>query len=233
MLVSKKDNICIIPARGGSKRIPSKNIKKFNNIPIIIRSIKKAIKTKLFDKIIVSTDNKKIANISKKYGAEIHKRSKKLSNDHTDTISVIRNVILYLESKDFSYKKICCIYPTSIFYDTSDILKGFNRLSKNKNYVISATRYEHPIHRAFYKKGKNLKMVFKNAEKKRTQDLLLTYHDAAQFYFGWRNSWVKRKKIFSKNVDFVKLPKFRSQDFDEPIDWVNAEFLWKFKSSLK
>ena len=126
MKINKKENICIIPARGGSKRIPLKNIKKFQGVPIIIRSIKKAISSKLFDKIIVTTDNKQIANLAKKNGAKIHIRSKKLSNDYTDTVSVIKNVIEKLDDKKIYFKKVCCIYPTVPFIRSADLVAALD-----------------------------------------------------------------------------------------------------------
>jgi pseudaminic acid cytidylyltransferase len=233
MIFKKKENVCIIPARGGSKRIPFKNIKKFHGSPIISRCIKKAIKSKVFDKVIVSTDSKRIADISIKNGADVHIRSKKLSDDYTDTVTVIKNVILYLEKKNFFYKKICCIYPTSIFYNLSDLKKAIKKLNKNKDYVFSATRYEHPIHRSFYKVGAKIKMNFPKAEKKRTQDLPINYHDAAQFYLGWKNSWVKKKKFFTNKSMFIDLPRSRAQDIDNLTDWKNAEVLWKVGKRLK
>lgn len=228
-----KNSVCIIPARGGSKRIPFKNIKNFLGKPIIYYSIKNAIRSKLFDKIIVSTDNKRIANISLKYGAEIHFRSSKLSNDTTDTSSVIRNVIKYLERKNLFYDKVCCVYPTSIFFTPKDLIAGFKKLNKNKNYVFTATKYEHPIYRSFYKKKSKIYSVFSNMYKKRTQDFQETFYDAAQFYFGWRDSWIKRKKIFLGNSVFLEISKFKSQDIDSIIDWKNAEHMWKFNKNLK
>tara|TARA_X000000950_G_C13877996_1_gene645681 strand:+ start:106 stop:807 length:702 start_codon:yes stop_codon:yes gene_type:complete len=233
MVFKKKENVCIIPARGGSKRIPLKNIKKFHGAPIISHCIKKVIKSKFFDKVIVSTDNKKIADISSKNGADVHVRSKKLSNDYTDTVTVIKNVILFLEKKNFFYKKICCIYPTSIFYNLSDLKKAINKLKNNKDYVFSATRYEHPIHRSFCKVGAKIKMNFPKAEKKRTQDLPVNYHDAAQFYLGWKNSWLRKKKFFTNKSMFIDLPKARAQDIDNLTDWKNAEVLWRVRNRLK
>ena len=228
-----KDSLCIIPARGGSKRIRLKNIKNFCGKPIIVYSIKNAIKSKLFHKVIVSTDNKRIANISKRYGAEIHIRSSKLSDDKTDTPTVIRNVIKDLENKKLFYNKICCIYPTSIFTKPKQLILGYEKLNKNINYVFSAIKYDHPIHRSFYIKKGKINSVFTNMDKRRTQDLPQTFHDAGQFYFGWRNSWMKRKKIFLGNSKFLEISKFKSQDIDDIKDWKNAEIMWKFNKFFK
>ena len=228
----KKKSICIIPARGKSKRIPNKNIKSFFGKPIISYVIKAALRSKLFDSVIISTDNKKIAQISKKFGAKIHNRNSKYADDYTNTIDVIKHVIEDLDKKKF-FIKVCCIYPTSVFFTKKNLLEAFKKLSKNKNYVFSATKYDHPIYRSFYKRRKKIHMVFPNMFKKRTQDLFDTFHDAAQFYFGWRNSWIKRKKIFSDKSEFVELSKFKSQDIDDLNDWKNAEILWKVKKNFK
>lgn len=233
MIKKIKNSVCIIPARGGSKRIPLKNIKNFCGKPIISYSIKNAIKSKLFDKVIVSTDNNRIANISREYGAEIHIRSSKFSDDTTDTPTVIRNVIKYLENKKLFYKKICCIYPTSVFTKPKQLIFGYKKLNKNINYVFSAIKYDHPIHRSFYIKKGKINSVFANMDKRRTQDLPQTFYDAGQFYFGWRNSWMNKKKIFSGNSEFLEISKFRSQDIDDIKDWENAQIIWKFNKNFK
>jgi len=228
-----KKCICVIPARGGSKRIPLKNIKKFFGKPLIYYSIKNALSSKLFDKVLVSTDHEKIAHISKKYGAEIHLRSNELSDDITDTSSVMRNVIKYLENKKLFYEIFCCIYPTSVFTKSTDLNLGYKKLKKRINYVFSATEYDHTIYRSFLKKNGKIKPIFLNMEKKRTQDLPKTFYDAAQFYFGWRDSWMKRKKIFLGNSEFLEISKFESHDIDNIKDWNTAEKIWKFNKFLK
>ena len=225
--------VCIIPARGGSKRIPLKNIKRFNGKPIIYYSIKSATSSNLFDKVIVSTDNNKIAKIAKKFGAETHIISSQLADDKTDTPTVIRNVIKYLDKLNFSFNKVCCIYPTSVFFSQKDLHKGFKMLNTKKNYIFSATKYEHPIHRSFYKKKGDLVTVFSNMQKKRTQDLPNTFYDAAQFYFGWKKSWLEKKKIFSGKSEFIEIPRSRSQDIDNIEDWKGAENLWKFNKKTR
>jgi pseudaminic acid cytidylyltransferase len=229
----KKDNICIIPARGGSKRIPKKNIKLFYGKPIISYPIEMAIKSNLFEKVIVSTDDNKIATIAKKYGATIHNRPKLLADDKTDTRTVIVDVIKSLEKDNFFCKKVCCIYPTSIFFNKSELIQACKKLLKNINYIFSATKYDHPIFRSFKKSGKKIKMVIPRMEKKRTQDLEEYYHDAAQFYFGWKKSWIKKKRIFHGSSSFVEIPKLRSQDLDNLEDWKNAKILWKVKKYSK
>jgi pseudaminic acid cytidylyltransferase len=215
-------NICIIPARGGSKRIPKKNIKIFLGYPIITYVIKMALKSKIFDKVIVSTDNKKIASIAKKCGAEIFKRSKKLSNDIAGTNEVICDVIKNYEKK-FDIYKVCCLYPTSIFCTKNILQKAFKILNKQTKYVFSATKFGHPVFRSFtYEKNKIL-MLFPNKEKERTQDLPDVFHDAAQFYLGWKSSWLKSKSIFNKKSKFVEIKENLTQDIDNLSDWELAK----------
>ena len=222
----KKKNICIIPARGGSKRIPLKNIKSFFGKPIIYYPIKTALKSDLFDKVIVSTDNLKIAKVSKKFGAEVHIRSSKYADDYTDTISVVKNVIGSIDIKK-KYLKICCIYPTSIFLTNRKLKEAFIKLKKNNNYIFSACNFEKPVERSFCKKKKKIKMLIEKNFYKRSQDLKTYYYDAAQFYLGWRSSWTNKKKIFSGPNDFINFKSEEVQDIDSKNDWELAKKKWK------
>jgi pseudaminic acid cytidylyltransferase len=215
------NNICIIPARGGSKRVPKKNLKNFLGFPIISYAIIVAKKSKLFSKIIVSTEDKEIAKISKKYGAEIHYRPKKLSDDITGTNAVICDVINSYQKK-IKINIVCCIYPTSVFCTTIFLKKALTLLDKKTKYVFTASKYNHSIFRSFLKK-KKISMLFPKKEKKRTQDLPPAYHDAAQFYFGWKESWLKNKSIFNKYSKFIEIDEHKTQDIDNLLDWKIAE----------
>ena len=228
----KKNTICIIPARGGSKRIHKKNIKNFFGKPIIAYAIKNALKSGLFKSIIVSTDNDGISKVAKRYGVSVHIRSKNLANDKTDTRSVIVDVIKTLEKKT-SFSKVCCIYPTSVFFKPKELVLAYKKLTNSINYVFTAAPYDHPIFRSFEIKKKKLKMIFPKMEKKRTQELATTYHDAAQFYFGWKSSWLKNKKIFHGKSKFIEMPKLRFQDIDDQKDWDNAKIIWKLNKAIK
>jgi len=227
MRITKNENICIIPARGGSKRLPGKNLKFFFGKPIIFYVINKVKKTNFFDKIIVSTDSADIAKYSKKLGAHVHLRSKHYSRDNAKFKDVIANIINDSEIKDSKYKKICCFYPTSIFFKVSDLRLAFKKLKRNINFIFTAKKYDHPIERAFKKKGNSLQMFNTKMEMKNTQNLPIYYYDAAQFYLGWFDSWKKRKKIFQGKSDFIEIPKLNSQDIDNYKDWQNAKILWK------
>ena len=171
-------NVAIIPARSGSKRIKNKNIKLFFGKPIITYVIKLLIKSKIFDKIIVSTDSNKIAKICAKSGAKILFRPKSLAGDYISTKDVVKHAILWM-TKNFSKpSRVCCIYPTAVLLKLSDLKKSFIKFKSNKyNYLFSATKYPHPIQRSFYIDRDKIKMDNKKNFYKRTQDLKDYYYD--------------------------------------------------------
>ena len=172
--MSKKKVIAVIPARGNSKTVPGKNYKKFSGKPIIANTIRKLKESKIFDKIIVSTDSKKIASISKKYGAETpFKRPKFLSNDYASGTSVISHSVKFLIKEGYQFDYVCCVYATNPFLQISDLKKGFKKIkSKKFNYVFSATPYRFPFFRSFiFSRKKGVKMLFKKNNNKRSQDL--------------------------------------------------------------
>lgn len=219
-------NIAIIPARGGSKRIPRKNIKHFCGKPIIAYSIEAAQKADCFDRIIVSTDDDEIAAIAKQYGAEIpFIRPQNISDDFATTLDVIQHAVtaLNLENTD----NICCIYATAPFITAADITAGYTMLSHHNNgYVFSATEYTFPTQRAFYLTSERSICMFQPEHfSSRSQDLEKSYHDAGQFYWGQANTFNQNIPVFSKHSTIIKLPKSRVQDIDTPEDWEFAEIL--------
>ena len=226
----KKKIIAIIPARGGSKRIPGKNYKKFNGKPIIAITIQKLKKSKLFDQIIVSTDNKKIAKIAKKNGAEIpFKRPKNLSDDYTAGTSVISHSVRFLINKGYNFDYVCCVYATNPFLKVSDLKKGFKKIkSKKVNYVFSATPYKFPFFRSFtFSNKKGIKVLFKKNINKRSQNLKTIMCDAGQFYWGKKNAWIMEKEIFARGSDIIEIPEWRYHDLDTLSDWKRAELSYK------
>jgi N-acylneuraminate cytidylyltransferase len=221
--------IAVIPARGGSKRIKKKNIKKFLNRPIISYPIKEIQRSKLFDKIIVSTDNKEITKISKKIGAEVlFRRPKKLSGDYATTQEVIIHAAKWLTNNNYKPSIICCIYPTSVFASYDDLKKSYKLFLKNKyNFIISATNYTYPIQRAFYKKKDGtIKMFQPKNYFKRSQDLKKSYHDAAQFYWGTYDTWLYKKNLFDKKTKAYLIPQLKVRDIDNIEDWKIAEKIY-------
>ena len=222
--------VAIIPARIGSKRIPRKNIKIFNGKPVILNTIDVLKKSKLFKKILISTDSKKIREICKKKNVSIpFLRPKKISGDKATTADVVKHAINFLDTKKFNYDFICCVYPPNPFLRNKDLIKGFKKVkSNNYSFVFSATILEHSALRSFSFKKKKLTLSFPANTKKRSQDLHQLFCDAAQFYWGHKNSWLKYKHVFQKNSSIVEIPNHRFCDIDNLQDWKKAEFLFKF-----
>tara|TARA_B100000989_G_scaffold277662_1_gene238800 strand:- start:4657 stop:5346 length:690 start_codon:yes stop_codon:yes gene_type:complete len=223
-------NIAIIPARGGSKRIPRKNIKEFNGKPIIGYSIEKALESNLFDKVFISTDDKEIAEIAENFGAEVpFIRPKELSGDYVGINPVIKHALRNIEIDN--YKFACCIYATSPLLKIDDLIKSFKLISENEyKFIFSATKFPHPIQRGFRKKetGKGLEMLFPEHYKTRSQDFPEWMHDAGQFYWGKIESWLAEDSMsFDENANAYRLPIWRVQDIDTEDDWKRAELIFK------
>lgn len=224
--------LAIIPARGGSKRIPRKNIKLFNGKPMITWSIEAAISSKCFDRIIVSTDDEEIADIAKASGAEVpFMRPENLSDDHTATIPVINHAINSLRENGFSAELVCCIYATAPFIKSDDLVKGLELMAeKSCDYAFPVTSFPYPIQRAFRLSDKGtIEMFAEDQFNTRSQDLVEAYHDAGQFYWGTAEAWQKEKIIFGPNSMPIILPRHRVQDIDTQEDWEQAELLVKIK----
>ena len=223
-------SLAIIPARGGSKRVPRKNIKQFSGIPIIAWSIKAAISSRCFDKIIVSTDDKEIADIAKSYGAKIpFIRPEDLADDYAKTGDVISHAIRYEESEGNDYDYACCIYPTAPFLKEESIQIGFEMIQKGlHNYVFSATSYTFPVQRGFsFDSNSGLQMLFPNHENTRSQDLSEIFHDAGQFYWAQSKTWIDDLPIFDKSSFPLILPRDEVIDIDTEEDFKEAELKFK------
>ena len=212
--------IAIIPARAGSKRIKNKNIIDIFGKPMIQRTIEILLKSKIFDMVIVSSDSKKIQNISRKAGAKIlFTRPKNLANDFVGTFEVINHAINHLMSINILPQYVCCVYPTSIMLKPSDIKNSYKKIrEKNCDFALSVTDYGHPPQRGFYLKNNSLRVLNKKFYKQRTQDLDKIYHDAGQFYWGKTSSWLKNKFMFSKKCFGLILPRYRAIDIDDKED---------------
>lgn len=223
--------LCIIPARGGSKRIPRKNIKEFCGKPMIAYSIEAAIASGLFDKIVVSTDDAEIAEIAQSYGAVVpFMRPKELSDDHTATIPVIAHAIRETCQKELSQlEAICCIYATAPFVQASYIKEAYAKLKETKaSYAFSATSFPFPIQRAIrLSKDARVEMFSPENFAVRSQDLEEAYHDAGQFYWGTPEAWLEGKIIFAPHSTAILLPRHLVQDIDTPEDWMRAEFMFQ------
>ncbi len=226
--------LALIPARGGSKRIIKKNIKFFLGFPIIKYSIDAAYNSKLFDEIMVSTDDKEIEKVSIENKALVpFLRSKKNSNDYSTTTDVILEVInqYKLQGKHFDY--ICCIYPAAPLICYNKIIEGYKLLRRDSfNTVLPLVKYSTPIQRALKFKGQKIVLSDDSYINKRSQDLEEKFYDAGQFYWIQTESFLKEKKIFSKNSGAIILSEFESQDIDNEIDWKMAEIKFKFKKGI-
>ena len=223
--------LAIIPARGGSKRIPRKNIKEFCGQPMIAYAINAAAKSNLFDEIIVSTDDDEIESISKEFGANIYfKRPSNLANDFTPTVPVIKHAISYF-GEEHAYNEVCCIYPCSPFIDLLDLRTGLEIMSKHDNkYIFPIAEHPSPIHRALEFVGTNeISPIFQNNTQTRTQDLGGAYYDAGQFYWGHASSWLQELDIH-QNALGIRIPKWRAIDIDTNDDWELAEAFYSFQS---
>lgn len=209
-------NFAIIPARKGSKRLKNKNRLLLGNNPIIFYPIISALKSKIFKEVIVSTDCKIIASISKKYGAIVPRlREKNLSGDHVNLNEVIRNEIKLLQRRYDKVDNIFCILPTSPFIDANLIKNSFNKFQSSKcSYLFSAIKINSKYLRSFFFNKNKLKMINKNFYYCRSQDLPEIYQDAGKFYWAKAENWLRFKKIFNKDSKIYTLPYWKGIDID-------------------
>ena len=224
--------IAVIPARGGSKRIPRKNVKVFAGLPMIAWSIRAAIASQCFDRIVVSTDDNEIAQVATTHGAECpFVRPQELSDDHTGTIPVVAHAIAWLneEQGQALASEVCCIYATAPFIQAADIQRGLEILqTSGADYAFSITSYGFPIQRAIQiTPDQRVRMFQPEHFNTRSQDLVEAWHDAGQFYWGRAHAWLTRQPVFTEAAAPVALPRYRVQDIDTPEDWERAEWMHK------
>ena len=224
-------NICIIPARGESKRIPRKNIKEFLGKPIIAYSIKAALDSGLFDEVMVSTDDVEIAYIAKKFGAKVpFMRSAKNSDDFATTFDVIEEVIQSYRSQGKDFENICCVYSCAPFVTYKILLKAYNQLIEKKfDTVLPIVAYSFPIQRALRLDQRKVSMILEENLNTRSQDLEDSFHDAGQFYWCNSKKLLQNKKILTKNTGGVEISELEAQDIDNEIDWKLAELKYQLK----
>jgi N-acylneuraminate cytidylyltransferase len=221
-------NLAVIPARGGSKRIPRKNIKPFCGKPMIAWSIEAALESGCFDRIVVSTDDEAIARVATTFGAEVpFIRPKELSGDLAGTQPVIAHAIDNMGVPGSSL--VCCLYATAPFVSPADIRLGEQTLTETgADYAFSVTSYGFPIQRALRMTSNGrLEMFNPDMFTKRSQDLEEAWHDAGQFYWGRAAAWLEQRPVFDRGSAPVKLPRHRVQDIDTAEDWVRAEWMFK------
>lgn len=220
--------IAVIPARGGSKRIPRKNIKLFCGKPMIAWTIEAAKSSGLFDRIIVSTDDAEISGVAKKWGAEApFMRPAELSNDYAATTEVVAHAAQWALDQGLDVEAVCCIYATAPFVLTDDLKRGWDALNSGCwDYAFTVTDFAAPIFRSFKQTAEGgVEMFFPEHFSTRSQDLLTALHDAGQFYWGRPAAWLEGKRIFDRHSVPVIIPRWRVQDIDTLDDWERAEIL--------
>lgn len=222
--------LAVIPARGGSKRIPRKNIRDFCGKPIIAWSVDAALQSECFDQVIVSTEDPEIADVARKYGAEVpFLRPAELSDDYTGTTAVVRHAIEWFKDRGCVFDEVCCIYATAPFIQVEDIKKGLDLLQLGDiYYTFPVTSFPFPIQRAvkITSLGR-LEMFHPEYYNTRSQDLEEAFYDAGQFYWGRSCAWKEGIPLFSDRSVPILLSRFRVQDIDTLEDWIQAEIMFE------
>nr|WP_312523696.1 pseudaminic acid cytidylyltransferase [Moraxella sp. CTOTU47724] len=221
--------VCIIPARGGSKRIPRKNIKDFCGKPMLARAIETAKNSQLFEQIIVSTDDGAIADIARHHGATVSRRPAELADDYATTAAVIRHVLQSMPKASH----ICCLYPCTPLLKSQYLTDSFERWqSSNSLYCFPVLEFESNVLRSLkLSDAGEVSSMFSQHELTRTQDLTQAYFDAGQFYWGSREAWLSEDKIHNHALGYV-LPKYSVVDIDDENDWRFAERLYQAQLAL-
>ena len=222
--------LAVIPARGGSKRIPRKNIRDFCGKPIIAYSIEAALASNLFDRVIVSTDDDEIASVARECGGGTpFMRPKEIADDHTGTNAVVKHAIQWYEERSQSISLACCIYATAPFVRPEYLREGHDKLiNSEKSFAFSVTSFPFPIQRAIRINGKGeVEAFWPEHINTRSQDLEEAYHDAGQFYWGRPEAFLNDIILYSTASIPILLPRYQVQDIDNMEDWEYAEYLYE------
>jgi len=229
-------NLCVIPARGGSKRIPRKNIRAFCGKPMIAWSIEVALASGCFDQVIVSTDDAEIADVARQWGAAVpFMRPAELADDFAGTTPVVAHAVRWHQDYGKELIAVCCLYATAPFVDPEDIKDGLKSLEQTPadRFVFTATPYASPIQRALRldPASGEAKMWQPEQFSNRSQDLEPAYHDAGQFYWGRPQAWLQSGNLFEGSKPLL-MPRWRVQDIDTQDDWIRAEHLCEVLSKI-
>ncbi|MDA7713977.1 pseudaminic acid cytidylyltransferase [Candidatus Pelagibacter sp.] len=225
-------NICLIPARSGSKRIKNKNIIDFHGKPLIYRAIHAAKISKLFTEIYISTDSKNIFDLSKKYKVKCILRSRENSNDTATIHSVIKESIIHLRRKNIKFDNLCCILPTAVLLNYKNLIKAYNLLKNNKlKFIMPISKFSYPPQRGLVIKNNSIFMQTQQNYNKNSQEFEKIYHDAGQFYWGNAKSFLKYNNTFNGKSIGLILKSFEVQDIDDVDDLILAKM--KFKNLYK
>lgn len=220
--------LAVIPARGGSKRIPRKNIKDFLGKPIIAYSIETALESNLFDEVMVSTDDQEIANVAKKYGAKVpFMRSAENANDYATTVDVLLEVVDEYQRRGMKFGALCCLYPTAPFVSLNDLKMGFELLNKATS-SLPVVEFDFPVLRALKQdEDQNISFAWPEHEKMRSQDMESYYHDAGQWYWVMTKELESQKTLVTDNCKVIKKDRMSVQDIDTVQDWQLAELKYQ------
>ncbi len=221
--------IAIITARGGSKRIPKKNIKEFCGKPIIAYSIRAALDSGIFDEVMVSTDSEEIAEIARAYGAKVpFMRSAKTSDDFATTADVLMEVLERYQEMDRTFDVMSCIYPTAPFVTPQKLQRAYDTLTKEQAVMaMPVVAFSYPPQRSYVLNGNMLEMKWKENYNKRSQDLEKMYHDAGQFYMYQVEAFVRLKGQMTESIVPVIVDEMEVQDIDNESDWKLAELKYQ------
>ena len=222
-------SLCIIPARGGSKRIPRKNIKPFMGKPIMAYSIEASLESGIFDDVMVSTDDKEIAGVARQYGASVpFFRSAETANDYATTVDVLLEVIETYKQQGKVFDTICCLYSTAPFVTSERLKEAYSKLSDNVDACFTMVEYSYPVQRSL-RINENGRVEMRHPEhlKSRTQDLEKVYHDAGQFYFMKTKTLIDEKTVWCKKTAPLVLSELEVQDLDTLTDWKLAEIKYE------
>ncbi len=223
------NNLCIIPARGGSKRIPRKNIKPFMGKPIIAYSIDAALKSGVFDEVMVSTDDEEIAGVARQHGASVpFFRSAETANDYSTTVDVLLEVIETYKQQGKVFDTICCLYSTAPFVTSDRLKEAYAKISDNVDACFTMVEYSYPVQRSL-RINENGRVEMRHPEhlKSRTQDLEKVYHDAGQFYYVKTKTLIEEKTVWCKKTAPLVLSELEVQDLDTLTDWQLAEMKYE------
>lgn len=226
--------VAVIPARGGSKRIPRKNIRDFAGRPMIAYAISAARESSLFEHIVVSTDDNEVARIARENGAETpFERDENLADDYTPTVPVVADAIVRCESLGWGVDDVCCIYPCVPFINIEDLKDALRLLeTSGADYTFPIVEYPSAVQRAMRRDSdERVRPFFSGDELVRTQDLEPAYYDAGQFYWGKRDAWINNPLIHSSGAGLI-IPKVRALDIDTNDDWALAELMYKANKNL-
>lgn len=226
------NNLAIIPARGGSQRIPKKNIKDFFGKPILAYSIEMALKSNLFEEVMVSTDSLEIASVARKFGASVpFQRSEINSNNYATLTDVILEVVQKYGEEDDHFDSICCILPTAALITQERLVEAYH-LFKGKNFdsIIPVIKFAYPIQRALKVDSGLLKMREPEYTTTRSQDIEPFYHDSGQFYWIKTQELLKGKTIFTSNSGYLELKEIEAQDVDTLMDWDLMSLKFNYKN---